>query len=215
MATVPARPQRISCVGFSQADRASLTCLLGLLTPYLRPPWELVEHPEQADLCLLRLDGEALPPITHRRLIGCAQHPRQWPAGTLHRPLRAAQLLALLSDDAAGPGEAEIPAQSRAPVGTTQPFRLLAWPLDTEHAPSLRTDVLAALSAGPDTVESLAGRIGACRQQVLGVIESLCRAGVLAREAEQLPSPPVPVATVPGWRGFMAGLGRRLGIVST
>ncbi len=211
MGTAAGGPWRLCCAGFSEADRASLRCLLGLLTPYLRPPWELVDAPALADLCLVRLDGEAPLAVSHPRQAGCARHPREFAAGTLHRPLRAPQLLALLS---ATGEELSAPAPRQGPDGsahTMPPLRLLAWPLNAECGPRLRLHVLAALSAGPATVDALAARVGASVQEVAGFIEPLCRDGLLvadARIAAPVPPPP-PVAS--GWRAFMAGLGRRLG----
>lgn len=211
MGTSAGRPWRLCCAGFSEADRASLLCLLGLLTPYLRQPWELVDVPALADLCLVRLDGEVPLVVSHPRQVGCAQHPREFSTGTLHRPLRAPQLLALLSNT-----DEELSASNtrKAPNGSvhTMPaLRLLAWPLDAECGPRLRLHVLAALSAGSATTDVLAMRVGASTQEISGFIESLCRDGLLVADARIAAPAPSPAPAASGWRAFISGLGQRLG----
>ena len=211
MNTAACRPRRLYCAGFSEADRASLCSLLGLLAPYLRPPWELVDAPAQADLCLVRLDGDVPLAVSHPRLAGCALHPRKFAAGTLHRPLRAPQLLALLT---ATGEELSATASGKGSDRSTHAvpaFRLLAWPLNAECGPRLRLHVLAALSTGPATVDALAARIGASVQEVTGFIEPLCRDGLLVAEAQAAASASLSPPAASGWRAFMAGLGRRLG----
>ena len=224
MSTPTGRPWRLFCAGFSEADRASLGSLMGLLAPYLRMPWELVDTPARADLCLVRLDGEASSTLSHARLVGCAQHPRQHAPGTLHRPLRAAQLLALLSEtgaELATSKSASASAPMPAPHAPTERvcslplLRLLAWPLDAEDGPPLRLQALAALSAGATTTEALAECIGATVGEIEAITEALSREGLLTWNERSLVTVRSPPPAPPGWRGFMAGLGRRLGLFAS
>lgn len=216
------KPQRICAIGFSDADRASLACLLRLLEPRLSQAWEVVEHPSRADLCLVRLDGEGIPAISHHRVVGCAHRPQLWPPGTLHRPLRATQLLALLSEQTVAADEPD--SDPHAAHLRRQPLRLLEWPLELDELSALQLDVLAALSAGPWTLDALAIRVNASISDVAEVLGGLRAKGVL--QADVMPEvatpvadhPPArkasPAAAIPGWRVFMAGLGQRLGLIA-
>jgi hypothetical protein len=208
MATVM-RPQlRLACPNFQEEERASLRSLLGLLTPYLRPAWELVDD-EKADLCLLRLDGDqAPPPVASRRWRGCALHPRTFGSGTLHRPVRAAELLALLNEVASETTE-PLPASASA----TSPYvrlRLLGWPLDFEEGPRARVQLLAALTAAPCSMDDLAQCLRIPRDGVCRWVDELRSQGLVRCEPSTSQQPVVP-QVASGWFGLVSRIGRKLG----
>jgi hypothetical protein len=204
-------PLKLSCPNFQEEERASLRSLLKLLAPYLRSSWELIDG-EAGDLHLFRLDGGAVrPPSNARRWRGCALHPRTFGSGVLHRPLRAAELLTLLNETSAEASAS--PAASREAEAASTSFRLLCWPLDFEQGPMLRIHLLAALTGSPGSIEELARRIKADRDEVARWIGEWSTQGLLVEETVATPVPAE--ASVPrngnGWRGLLARVGRKLG----
>src|SRR5690606_31719516 len=117
---------------------------------YLRASWELIDDPRDADLCLVSLDTGAAPPGGARR-VGCAARPREFPKGTLYRPLRVPQLLAVLSETSralaeSGGGEtgAARPAGGARRVGCAA--RPREFPKGTLYRPLRVPQLLAVLS---------------------------------------------------------------------
>lgn len=208
MATVMRSQLRLACPNFHEEERASLRSLLGLLTPYLRPAWELVDG-EKADLCLLRLDGDLAPPsLASGRWRGCAQHPRGFASGTLHRPVRAAELLALLNE-VASDTTAPLPVDASASSPLVR-LRLLGWPLDFEQGPPARIQLLAALTAAPCSVDDLAQRIRIPREGVCRWIDDLRSQGLVRCETSTSQQPVVP-PIASSWYGLVSRIGRKLG----
>lgn len=208
------RPLRLACAGFSESDLDSLRGTLARLGPYLRASWELIDDPRDADLCLVSLDTGSAPAGGARR-VGCAARPREFPKGTLYRPLRVPQLLAVLSETsrafAEGDGPEAAPVQPARDIQAGPPLRLLAWPLDLDGASRLRLHVLAVLTFAPASVGTLAARIGEDAAAVASEIEALRREGLVEQVAGEAPAAPRPAPPQASWRGLVRGLGRRLG----
>jgi hypothetical protein len=206
----PRRPWRLGCVGFSQADHDALRCCLSRLQPYLHAPWELVENPDRADLCLASLDTS--PPITsdHPRVVGCAQRPREHAPGTLHRPLRVPQLLALLTETGQDLLASVTDAHVQSHASSSPLLALKAWPLDLAQASRTRLHVLAALTFSSADLSSLAARIGEAVDVVQQEVDALRREGLLV-QATSLDGGSV-TPPEPAWRSMVRGLGRRLGL---
>ncbi len=211
------RAFRLTTRGFTDEEKSSLRSLLGLLRPYLRGEWSLVEH-DSAHLCLVRLDAPEPVEAPGGRWIGCALRPREFAAGTLHRPLRAAQILNALNDavetDTARQ-DVPAPAPVANPAAVPQAamsgrLRLVGWPLDFDRGPSDRIHMLAAMTAGPLHFDELADRTSVARGTLRGWLQELHDAGLVA--CDQLATQDVaPAPASLGWRALIARVGHRLG----
>lgn len=202
--------RRLGHRGLSSDELASLRSLLQLLDRYLRDAWEVADG-DEGDLVLARLDAQpASPPPSGRPWVGCAQRPRQFaPTRAIHRPLRAAEVLAVLNDPpvdgAAGTVRAVTPAPAQADA-SARCVRLDAWPLEFRSYPDDWLRILAALSGGAQSPSALAERTGATPERVAGCLAALDKAGLLSCSEP----PCAPTASDPPWRRFARELGRRL-----
>jgi hypothetical protein len=199
---------RIACRHFSREEVDALRSLLRLIQPYLKRPW-VVSEGGDAELCLVNLDAEggAATAGVGQRVVGCATKPRRFQLGTLHRPLRVPEMLAVLSeiqDAAPTPDEAVAWA-----------YRLHAWPADIEAWPRPWWRVLACVGGAALTLPEIAARTGLPLAEV-----ERCLARATAQccvERLALRRSPVAAAvdaTARPWAQWAVRLGRLLGLAS-
>lgn len=202
----------LACAGFSDSDRDSLCATLARLEPYLRARWQLVDDSQCAALCLVNLDAGVDAACHHARRVGCAERPREFAAGTLHRPLRVPQLLALLTET--GRALAEDGREARGVDCGPAPsaVQLLVWPLDLEGASRTCLHVLSALTFAPADPVTLAARTGEDVAAVERELERLMHGGLVVRAAGGGLAMPESAAPPASWRGLVKGWGRRLGL---
>lgn len=156
----PRRAYRLACPNFGADEIKALRSMFSLLQQHLKQPWEIVQDAE-ADLLIVNLDNgspDSLPPEVP--VIGCALKPRQYPRGTLHRPLRAGELLALLTEQAAPALAPAEPSRLAADSLAERRFRLLAWPAGFEQWPAGWHRVLASISRDARSPADIAARTG-------------------------------------------------------
>lgn len=200
--------RRVACVEFGADDINALRSLLGLLDPYLKHAWA-VGNAEQADLLLVRLDGAHSPPAwpDGRTTVGVARRPREHPSPTIHRPLRASEILAVLNE-AEEAVVADVSPPAAEPAPDAQAWRLDFWPLDFETCPRPWRRVMAALSARAMTADDLVKCTRIAPDDVDRCLQWLRETDALSNAHR--PSPPrTPPA--PRWRHLIAGIGRKLG----
>lgn len=198
----------IACVDLGPDEINSLRSLLGLLAPYLKHAWE-VGPVDRADLVLVKRDSDDAPsPVPEGvTIIGCARRPRQHASPTIHRPLRASEVLAVLNEfEEDADHQAGVPTPPPAP--SAQAWRLAYWPLDFETFPSTWWRVLAALSGQARTRDELVRCTGLARGEISQCLQRLREVSALI-EADK-PSPPR-ATQASKWRHIIAGIGRKLG----
>lgn len=205
------RPEilHLACPNFSAAELDALRSLMGLLQPYLNQPWEITDA-ARAEVVLVNLDhpGDfSLPNGT--TVVGCAQRPRLHPAGTLHRPLRVPEMLALLTDVGAR-------TQHRAPqhAESGEPaiewrYGLRSWPLDFLQWPKPAWRVLAIITRARHSASEIAERAGLSLSEVEGHLALLQRIDLIDRFGE--PRAPARPPAPGNWLGLARRVGQLLG----
>lgn len=206
----PVHPRRILCPNFNDDEVKVLRSLCELLHKYLKHPWHVVSHGE-ADLLLVNLDAGWAPsqaPTTP--LVGCALRPRTHPPGTIHRPLRAAELLAVLSEFVPANGTDPTARTSGTPAAAHVEDRyvLHGWPPDFERWPPSWRRVLAALSRSSASMEELAQCTGLTQVDVGRCIAMLDRQGLVERQ--RIAAAPAQ-RTKGRWQGLSERVGQLLG----
>lgn len=201
---------RIACPNFAPAEVDALRSLLALIRPYLKQPWEIVPG-ASAEVILINLDLPDARLPAHGCAIGCAQKPRLHAAGTIHRPLRVPELLAVLTE--AGARQPASVADD-PPEGTVEwSYALRAWPLDFEQWPRPWWPVMALLSRGRHHVPEVAERVGLPAAEVERCLARLQQRELLDRHAERRHPAPPPTAQR-GWRGLATRVGQLLGFAA-
>ena len=210
------RALRIACPNFSAEEIGALRSILGLLRPYLRHAWVVDAAVEEdvapTDLCLINVDhpgAPALPP-GHPRVIGCSSRPRNHARGTLHRPLRPPEILALLSE--AGSrlhGERQY---TDATASLEWSYRLAAWPRDLDDWPRSWWRVMASISAEALPLPRIAERTELPSRYVELCIERLHAAGLAERTPRVREAAVTQANAVPAQRGQRrwSGLANRI-----
>lgn len=203
-------PLRLACHQFLDKDVEALRSLLGLLDKYLRRRWEVVEWIDaSADAILVNLDhprSEPAPTGPYR--IGCAAKPSLRSGGCIHRPLRAAEVLAVLNEIT------QARQASPSSVDETCPHRLLAWPSDLDVWPHDARRVMAAITARPASALDIADRTGLALDDVRSILVTLRKSDLLDADAGQAASAGIANrAAAPGrWRALASRVGRLLGL---
>lgn len=179
------RALRIVCPNFSTEELGALRSILGLLKPYLKHAWvvdaAVPEGAASTDVCLINVDHPGAPavPPGHPRVIGCSSRPRSHARGTLHRPLRPPEILALLSE--AGNRVHGERQYSDATASLEWSYRLAAWPRDLGDWPKSWWRVMASISAEALPLVRIAERTELPSRYVELCIERLRAAGLVER----------------------------------
>jgi hypothetical protein len=203
----PPRSFRVVCAHFSPEEIEATRRLLGLLGTNLKQRWVLAEAGEPADVVLLNLDQHAPVEFDRRAaLAGCSQRPREHPAGTLHRPLRGYELLALLNKEAPAAQPSHTPAVAEA-AGR---YRLRCWPYEANSWDVVQWRIMAAMRRTYRSAQELAEHSGATPDQVQRCIDAVNRLGALERAVDRQPA--AAAATRPaGLRRLAVRVGAILG----
>jgi DNA-binding transcriptional ArsR family regulator len=200
--------RHLACPNFSVAELDALRSLLGLLQPYLRQPWEISDA-ATADVVLVNLDQPGgVARVTGANVVGCAQRPRLHPAGTVHRPLRVPELLALLTDVGERTPQAPGAAQASEPAIEWR-YGLRSWPLDFLDWPRPAWRVLAILTRARHSVGEIAERAGLSPSEVESHLALLQRIDLIDRFGEPRPNARLPHPE--NWRGLARRVGQLLG----
>lgn len=209
------KSQRIACLNFSREEVDALRSLVGLLRPYLKQPWVVVGERSSGDLHFVNLDmdSDGAAAAGHaRRIVGCSLRPRIHPKGTIHRPLRVPEVLAVLSEASAG---VRIDApDARESHGIEWSFRLRAWPTDFEQLPRAWWRVLACAMYEPRRAAEIAAYVELPLAEVETCIEAMVRMEMIDRLAERRPrEKPQSGGAARNWREFTLRVGQILGFV--
>lgn len=200
------RTFRVACAHFSPEELEATRRLLGLLGTHLKRRWMLAEAGESADVVLLNLDQHAAADFDRRAaLAGCSQRPREHPAGTLHRPLRGYELLALLNKEAPAAQSSATPAVAEAAAR----YRLRCWPYEANGWDVMQWRIMAAMRRTYRSVQELAVHTGATPDQVQRCIDAVSRLGALERAIDRQPATTTPRPA--GLRGLAVRVGAILG----
>lgn len=213
-----AKHYTLGCQNFSDEEVAALRRLLTLLSSHLKDEWEIRLNAE-TDLCLANVDsGERVEPTPHVPMIGCALKPRLHGNASLHRPLRAAELLAVLSEYAeqrSGALPLHVAERAHAELGFETRFQLRAWPLEFPQWPTDWWRILASINRCPRSLADICANTGLCETEVERCLDLLQRMQLLDRLADRrVPMRgTVAVHSHPSraWRSFAAKLGQMLG----
>jgi hypothetical protein len=200
---------KIHCGNLAVEEVGALRRLLNLLASHLRYPWELVGDLTTADLVILNVDQPGAPgtAATAARVIGCAAKPSAHPDAKVHRPLRAYELLAVLSEI--------------KPRDTPQPqidkhaddwrYKLRSWPLDLAAYGRDQLTVMAAITREYRCASELAIRTGVAVEIVNDCLQELSRLGLLEREPEQRRLRRVDPQELGRWHSLANRVGQLLG----
>lgn len=208
--TPPAGTLRLACRHFGVDDVAALRRLLALLEPHLKRRWVLVGG-DTGDFVLVNLDAAgAHLPAGARNMAGCASKPRNWPDGTLYRPLRPAGVLAALSAYAEG-----VPSNEKAvvdAVGNPQlRYRLRGWPLRFSQWPRPWWAVLAAINHVSLSVSDIATQVGLDEDEVRRCLAEVEREALLECQADPVGRSNIAHSAQRSWRDLVVRVGVRLG----
>lgn len=202
------RPLRVACVGFARNEVDALRSLLGLLAPYVKRRCLVVDENE-ADLTLVNLDSAPLPSATAAAapVVGCALRPREHAKGTIHRPLRAAQVLAVLSEIAAAGDGRQEPAEDPTLLWR---FRLHGWPLDFAALPRSWWRIYASLAGETRSVAEISTHVGLVAGEVERAVRMLGQRGLIERTVDRVVTTGR-AQTRRGWRDLASRVGLLLG----
>ena len=215
------RALRIACPNFSAEELGALRSILGLLKPYLKHAWivDAVVREDTAppDICLINVDHPGAPavPPGHSRVIGCSSRPRNHPRGTLHRPLRPPEILALLSE--AGSRVLGERGYTDATPALEWSYRLTAWPRDLADWPKSWWRVMASMTAEALPLPRIAERTELPLRYVELCAERLRAAGLVERtpRVREAAAPPA-VVQAQGrgrrWSGLASRILHRFGL---
>lgn len=209
----PGRSCRLACHQFAPSEIEALRSLLRLLHDYLKHSWQVVDDPAHADVVLVNLDHPLQQPLhAHAVQVGCALKPRLKRSGCIHRPLRAAEVLAVLSEVTVGdePGFAahdEVGDDSDAAFR----YRLRAWPIEFLHWPRQSWPVLAAITRSHAGIEEIALRTGLPAQDIRRTLAMLKKMDLLDCLVERRALPRVDLEAMNGWRTLANRVGQLLG----
>lgn len=202
------RAFRIRCHAFSPEEVDALRSLLKLLKDHLKHPWTVSES-EPPDLVFANLDNhEVGDGFGSAVVVGCAMKPRLAPAGAIHRPFRAAAVLAVLTE--AGAELASKPVDT-ADESVEWRYRLHFWPLEFAHWPRASLQVMAAITGQHASVKEIALRTGLEDRDIAQVLGLLRKMGILDRLVERRCTPRVDENLIAGWRGLASRVGKLLG----
>lgn len=202
---------RIACRGFADDEVAALRRLLGLLQSHLPRPWALVGGAEAADVLVVNLDADrASADAGGTTMVGCALKPGRHPAGTLYRPIRAYQLLALLSGHCTP--SAPQPADTDHAGVDGWRYRLRTWPAKAMEWPHEWWEVMAAIRGAHHSPAEIAVHTGVAMETVCCCVGELARLDALDREPAfvhaDVPAAPVQATR---WRALTQRVGQILG----
>lgn len=206
----PRTGMRLACHQFLATDVEVLRSLLGLLDPYLRSHWRIVERVGAGvDLVLVNLDHpHPVPPPQGLPRVDCTARVREHRGRCIHRPLRASEVLAVLN----GAGE-------QAGIGVAVPdgtaVRLRAWPPDPAAWEAEALQVMAALTSRIATPAQIAGLTGLGLLRVHGILARLHHAGLVDGEAGAgvaVREPAVAAVRTGRWRALAQRVGQLLGL---
>lgn len=165
----------LACPNFTADELEATRRLLQLLGTHLKHPWRLSESADVADVVVLNLDGNIHVEFNRQATItGCSRRPRQHQGGTLHRPLRGYELLALLNRE----GQARS-ATTVASAASDARYRLRFWPYESNHWHRSRWLVMACLRHAYHSAAEVAQRSGVPQREVTQCLDALQRIGAL------------------------------------
>ncbi len=204
----PKHALRVRCHDFSIEEVDALRSLMRLLKEYLKQPWTVTDG-AVADVVFVNLDNPVVAPdYPGARLVGCAVRPRLHSPGTVHRPFRAAEVLATLSETAS------VHSHEREPVADDRGewrYRLRHWPLDLGHWPRTAWAVMATITCRQCCVREIELRTGLPRDEIVATLAQLRKHEMLDRLVERRAVSRIDGHDVVGWRGFAARVGQLLG----
>lgn len=193
--------RRLAHMHFAIDEVASLRSLLSLLAPYLKSDWQVVEDGD-ADVVLMRLDAPR--PTTesgNSRRVACVRRPRDAQGPAIHRPLRAAEILALLNEMEASENAA------RAALEIERAVVLAYWPTEFEEWPPAWTRVLASIVRTPRSAAQICAATGVNKIEVGNCLAELQRIDALTFAAGQVAT----AEPATGLRNLIRRVGRKLG----
>ena len=210
---------RIACHGLADEEVAALRRLLGLIQSHLPQPCALAARGEAPDVLMVNLDADLAPANTgSAAVVGCSLRPRLHPEGTLYRPIRAYQLLSLLTGFAGPSKDATAATADPAPASSEQRpvsrYRLRVWPAQAMDWPPKWWMVMSTIRSIPRTTQEIAVQTGVAVDVIEQCIVELEKLGAIECESVQVEtheSAPTPPVVDQRWRALTRRVGQILG----
>jgi hypothetical protein len=207
------RTLRIACPNFSAEEIGALRRLLGLLEQYLTRNWIVVdEHPGNVYFVNVDLAGgaEVIDLPAGSRVVYCALRPRLHGKDAIHRPLRASEVLAILTEESVS---SDRQATGQVVQGDVEwRFQLRAWPVDLEKWPLIWWKIFASISDTARSVGEIVGCVGTEEEEVNRCIAALVGAELIIKSAKRdtrnVPRNDISRAR---WKGLATRVGQLLG----
>jgi hypothetical protein len=205
---------RIACRGLADEEVAALRRLLDLLQSHLPQRWTLAGSGDPADMLVVNLDADRVPADPgHGAVVGCALKPRQHPEGTLYRPIRAYQLLSLLTRFGASSKSAGAAVVVESADRDAWRYRLKLWPAQAMNWPAEWWAVMSAIRGLHRTPEEIEVQTGIALGTIRQCLAELSRLDAVDREQagvdEENAVPPLP-ASGTRWRALTRRVGQIL-----
>ncbi|WP_066091658.1 hypothetical protein [Xanthomonas massiliensis] len=174
----------ISCLLFDDEQVRSLTSILSLLKGYLADDWSAdTAIGKDSALVLVNLDHAEAPALMAAldhglNVAGCANRPRQFETGTLHRPFRGHEILARLKEverhaGAEAGGGSDEQAVQALQADDSRIFKLYLWPEQFTGWSRQWWRILAALRRQSLTIEQIVAQTGVERAEVARCLDTL------------------------------------------
>lgn len=209
---------RIACHGLADEEVAALRRLLGLIQSHLPQPCTLAERGEAPDVLMVNLDTNPAPENTgSAAVVGCSLKPKQHPQGTMYRPIRAYQLLSLLTGFVGASKGAPTPTAAAPAPSEQRPvwrYRLRVWPAQAMDWQPKWWMVMSTIRSIPRTTEEISVQTGVAVDVIEQCIVELEKLGAIERESahvethEAAPAPPIADHR---WRALTRRVGQILG----
>ncbi|WP_217990248.1 hypothetical protein [Pseudomonas indica] len=171
----------VTCLLFDEDQLKALLSILPLIRKYLDREWQVDTDPSSvSDVVVVNLDDSAGGPLLEALVgkgvhaVGCARHPRLHVAGTLHRPFRGYEVLALLQEGERRAFDRSRSRPSRRDLESeVRRFALAEWPAEFREWPKEWWRVLAAIRTHCLSTAQIAQRCDLPEAEVMACLDIL------------------------------------------
>lgn len=169
-------PKTLTCLLFDEEHGRALTSIMSMIGQYLRYSWRVTDEvSHRSNVIFVNLDHPGAPALLAaagegRRVVGCALRPRMHAAGTVHRPFRPYEVLAVLKEAEDGILDSN---SNEALTDASRLYKLVRWPDEFREWPKAWWRILAVIRKRALSVSQIASETGVAEQAVGECLEIL------------------------------------------